>query len=59
MKMVRLALIEGKQLKCGHKTKYSEKYDCYYCKECNKWLEGQCSDKECEFCSKRPDKPMR
>ena len=51
-------LIEGKKLKCGHKAKYSEKYDSYYCKECNKWLEGPCHNKSCDICSKRPNKPI-
>jgi len=24
-----------------NKSLYSEKYDAYYCPECNKWLEGK------------------
>lgn len=36
---------------------YSEKYDAYYCPDddCRKWLEEKCDDRECEFCSIRPD----
>lgn len=37
---------------------YSIEYDAYYCSKCNKWLESKCEDKECKFCSKRPDKPL-
>lgn len=37
------------------KNKYCEKYDSYFDKN-NKWLERKCHDKECMFCSKRPDK---
>lgn len=43
--------------KCRHKKKYSEKYDSYYCDNCDEWAEGTCSDPGCEFCSDRPDKP--
>ena len=37
------------------KGEYSEKYDSYYCKSCNRWLESKC---DCDrFCSERPDTP--
>ncbi len=44
--------------KCGDKLDYNEKYDSYYCKKCNIWLEDCCSDPKCRFCSKRPKKPI-
>jgi hypothetical protein len=36
---------------------YSEKYDCYACPECKRWLETKCSDKQCQFCNVRPAEP--
>ncbi len=39
------------------KEKYSEKYDAYYCEECNEWTEPKCNSDNCEFCPSRPDKP--
>lgn len=44
---------------CGHERMYSEKYDSFYCPKCGKWLEGKCSDPNCEFCAVRPEKPPR
>ena len=32
-------------------------YDCYYCLECDIWLEPKCNDVACEFCDKRPERP--
>ncbi len=46
-------------MSCDCKTpesEYDDKYDAYYCVVCNKWLEDKCSDKDCEFCSKRPER---
>jgi len=41
--------------KCEHESKrLSERYDTYYCYECKVWLEGCCSDKDCDYCSERP-----
>jgi hypothetical protein len=42
---------------CGS-IEYNEDYDAYYCPNCNKWLEDECGDPECEFCSGRPEKPL-
>jgi hypothetical protein len=38
-------------------TLYSKEYDCYYCENCNKWLEDICNDRDCEFCKNRPLTP--
>jgi hypothetical protein len=43
---------------CGKETKHNMKYDAYYCEPCNRWNEPACSDDTCEFCSKRPEKPL-
>lgn len=50
-------MTELKCNKCENKASYSEKYDVYYCKNCNIWLEKKCSDSNCEFCTNRPDSP--
>jgi hypothetical protein len=42
---------------CNEHKKYSEQYDAYFCIECNKWLESNCDDPNCEFCYNRPNKP--
>ena len=44
---------------CKGKISYNFKYDSYYCKSCNKRLESQCGNKECEFCSTRPITPLK
>jgi hypothetical protein len=33
---------------------YSEIYDAYYETKTRKWLERQCDDKGCGYCSRRP-----
>jgi hypothetical protein len=43
---------------CNETKQYSEQYDTYYCRECNKWLEDICNDRECLFCNTRPLKPV-
>lgn len=42
---------------CKTERSYSEKYDSYYCKKCDYWLEKICPDRKCEFCSKKPKYP--
>lgn len=42
---------------CGALSMYSEKWDCYFCNECNIWLEDKCNDPDCEYCVGRPPKP--
>jgi hypothetical protein len=34
-----------------------EGYDAYMCIVCDTWIESQCGDSECNYCSKRPEKP--
>ena len=45
--------------KCGTKQIYYEKYDAYFCPTCNQWLENTCPDPKCDFCTKRPSKPLK
>jgi len=42
---------------CEDTQQRSEKYDAYYCFECNVWLEDTCNDRDCIFCQTRPLKP--
>jgi hypothetical protein len=39
-------------------TEYSEEFDCYYNPKTNQWTEPKCSDPECEYCSRRPERPL-
>lgn len=48
----------AKCTKCGSERIYHEDYDSYICPYCNIWLEKPCSDRTCEFCSKRPIVPL-
>jgi len=43
--------------KCGKQGVYYEKYDSYFCEDCNVWLEDTCEGLDCRFCVSRPDKP--
>lgn len=45
--------------KCFVKPVYCEEFDAYYCPKCMVWLEGPCSDKECQYCTKRPGSPKK
>jgi hypothetical protein len=44
--------------KCSEFRIYSDKYDSYFCANCNEWLESACRDTTCEYCRKRPSKPL-
>ena len=39
---------------------YNEKYDCYYCPACNRWIEPECKcgGDCCDYFPKRPEKPI-
>lgn len=43
---------------CNRPKERSEKYDAYFCKYCNIWLEGVCGNRNCEFCASRPRNPI-
>jgi len=32
---------------CGHKGILNEKFDAYFCPDCDKWLESKCGDPNC------------
>ena len=39
---------------CNGEREYSIRFDAYYCKLCDKWLEIMCGDPNCAFCTERP-----
>ena len=45
--------------RCSTLAIHCEKYDAYYCKPCNIWLEERCIDPLCTACSKRPIRPIK
>ena len=62
MKSERICLNkQGKQVckRCNTLISYSEKFDTFYCAECNIWLEEKCVDPLCEACATRPIRPIR
>jgi hypothetical protein len=37
---------------------YSKEYDAYYNQATNEWIDDQCCDPNCEFCRRRPARPL-
>ncbi|MEE1132804.1 MAG: hypothetical protein UHX00_14375 [Caryophanon sp.] len=37
---------------------YYGEFDSYFCPQCNTWHEPACKDPNCDYCSKRPEKPL-
>jgi lipopolysaccharide biosynthesis regulator YciM len=50
-------LTEYRCPKCDAMKNYSNEYDSWFCESCNEWLEDICTDRDCEFCKRRPIKP--
>ena len=48
--------IQREQAKHEGNLEYDNKYDAYYHKLTNEWLEEVCGHTDCEFCGKRPNK---
>ena len=44
---------------CGDPRRYNAHFDSHFCVKCDAWLESQCSDALCGFCSDRPEKPSQ
>lgn len=42
---------------CKNPGAYDEKFDAFLCVNCDCWLEKNCLEETCEFCSSRPEKP--
>jgi hypothetical protein len=42
---------------CREVGERNEKFDAYFCKECNEWLESIC-EVSCKCCKGRPEKPL-
>ena len=43
---------------CAELRIYCYDYDAFLCPQCNLWLDSACSDPACEYCRKRPWKPL-
>jgi len=43
---------------CNSFEVYYDKYDAYFCPQCNLWLEKKCKNSDCEYCNKRPENPL-
>lgn len=52
------SITDAKCKKCNNNLIHSEEYDTFFCPKCNEWGEAKCNDPNCEFCQKRPDKPL-
>jgi hypothetical protein len=37
---------------------YSKEYDAYYNQATNEWIDPKCNDRNCEYCTKRPERPV-
>lgn len=43
---------------CEHRDRERcDVHDAMYCPRCDMWLEPKCSDPDCDFCHRRPDRP--
>lgn len=51
-------MTKGNCYSCNSSLDYSEKWDSYYCINCNVWTEIPCNDPLCQFCSERSDRPL-
>lgn len=43
---------------CGNPLVFYEKHDAEFCPQCNVWASEPCADTACDFCTKRPEKPL-
>ena len=45
---------------CTEQNKgYSSRYDAFFCRLCDAWLEGRCEDPNCGFCRNERIKPSQ
>lgn len=43
---------------CKSNLVYYDKFDTYFCPNCNSWTESKCSDPQCKYCPSRPEYPL-
>jgi hypothetical protein len=43
---------------CGALRVYAVAFDTYACLACNAWLDTACDDPECDYCRRRPPRPL-
>jgi hypothetical protein len=44
--------------RCGNATKMNWDFDALFCRRCNRWIDAKCSQPDCQFCGRRPRKPL-
>jgi hypothetical protein len=44
--------------RCGGRIQLNEQYDARFCGTCRRWTESKCSDPKCQFCTRRPARPV-
>lgn len=44
--------------RCGSAIERDEEHDAYCCRACRRWIEPRCGDPTCQFCRRRPARPL-
>ena len=47
-----------KHCTCGAVLDFSHQYDAAFCRLCDAWRETNCGSPTCEFCARRPERPL-
>lgn len=50
--------VEDRCADCGAPQVYAVLFDARLCMPCNRWLEESCDDHECDYCRRRPERPL-
>lgn len=45
--------------RCGQATEMNHDFDALFCRGCNRWIESKCSNPDCQFCARRPARPLQ
>jgi uncharacterized CHY-type Zn-finger protein len=43
---------------CNTRLVYAEHYDARLCPRCNAWVDAECSETYCTYCTRRPERPI-
>lgn len=50
--------VEERCADCGAPQVYAVLFDARLCMRCNCWLEAACDDDHCDYCRRRPERPL-